>query len=88
MTELKGKAESGWRLENSYARLPELFFSSLDLSPVRRPELIILNHSLAESLGLNVHDLQSKKGVAILAGNQIPDGSLPIAQAYAVSYYV
>ena len=83
MTEIEKRTKSGWKLENSYAQLPELFFSSLDLSPVFHPELVILNYSLAESLGLDIQDLQDEEGVAILAGNQIPDGSSPIAQAYA-----
>jgi uncharacterized protein YdiU (UPF0061 family) len=32
---------------------------------------------------LNVQSLQSNDGVAVLAGNQIPEGALPLAQAYA-----
>ena len=38
---------------------------------------------MATSLGLNVQGLQSEDGVAVLAGNKIPEGSLPLAQAYA-----
>ena len=38
---------------------------------------------LATSLGLNVQALQSEDGVAVLAGNKIPEGALPLAQAYA-----
>ncbi|MBB3072784.1 uncharacterized protein YdiU (UPF0061 family) [Paenibacillus baekrokdamisoli] len=38
---------------------------------------------MASSLGLNVQALQSNDGVAVLAGNQIPEGALPLAQAYA-----
>jgi uncharacterized protein YdiU (UPF0061 family) len=34
-------------------------------------------------LGLNVQSLQNSEGVAVLAGNQIPEGALPLAQAYA-----
>lgn len=83
MTDIKKDTKPGWKLENSYARLPELFFSGLNLSPVHRPELIILNHRLAKSLGLNVQDLQNEEGIAILAGNHVPEGSIPIAQAYA-----
>lgn len=75
--------ETGWNLDNSYARLPESFFSSLNPTPVRSPNLILLNHPLATSLGLNVQALQSQAGVAVLAGNRIPDGALPLAQAYA-----
>ena len=46
-------------------------------------EVDILNDALATSLGLNVQALQSEDGVAVLAGNQIPEGASPLAQAYA-----
>jgi len=72
-----------WNFDNSYARLPEFFFTSLNPTPVRSPELIILNHSLASFLGLNVQALENKDSVAVLAGNQMPKGALPLAQAYA-----
>jgi uncharacterized protein YdiU (UPF0061 family) len=75
--------ETGWNLDNSYARLPKSLFSSINPTPVRSPKLIILNNQLATSLGLNVKALQSEDGVAVLAGNQIPEGALPLAQAYA-----
>jgi uncharacterized protein YdiU (UPF0061 family) len=83
MTEGKTMAKTGWNLDNSYARLPELFFTSLYPTPVHSPKLIILNHPLAESLGLDAQVLQSENGVAVLAGNRIPEGALPLAQAYA-----
>ena len=81
----KGKAiiETGWNLDSSYARLPNSFFTSLNPIAVRSPKLIILNDLLATSLGLNVQVLKSEDGVAVLAGNQIPEGALPLAQAYA-----
>jgi len=82
---IKGKAtiEIGWNLDNSYARLPKSFFSSLKPTPVRSPKLIILNNPLATFLGLNIQALQSDEGVEMLAGNRIPKGALPLAQAYA-----
>jgi len=83
MTTVKVINEIGWNLENSYARLPKSFFASLNPIPVRAPKLIILNHPLATSLGLNIEALQSKDGIQMLAGNQIPEGVLPLAQAYA-----
>ena len=75
--------ETGWNLDNSYARLPEKFFTSTNPTPVRSPELIILNESLADSLGLNVQKLQGEDGVAVFAGNEVPEGASPLAQAYA-----
>ena len=59
------------------------FLPGINPTPVRSPKLIILNDPLATSLGLNVQALQSNDGVAVLAGNQIPEGALPLAQAYA-----
>jgi uncharacterized protein YdiU (UPF0061 family) len=75
--------ETGWNLDNSYARLPEKFFSSHNPTPVRAPKLIILNDALAKSLGLDAQALQSEDGVALFAGNEIPEGASPLAQAYA-----
>lgn len=38
---------------------------------------------MGDSLGLDILDLQSRNGVEVFAGNRIPKGSIPIAQAYA-----
>ena len=77
------KTEIGWNLDSSYARLPKAFFTSQSPTAVRSPKLIIFNDPLATSLGLDIQELQSKDGVAVLAGNRIPEGALPLAQAYA-----
>ncbi|TWH48086.1 YdiU family protein [Sporomusa sp. KB1] len=83
MIKEKTAIETGWKLDNSYACLPQLFFSTLKPTPVPSPKLVILNFPLAASLGLNIQELQSKDGVAVLAGNRVPEGALPLAQAYA-----
>jgi len=83
MTKGKETIETGWSFDNSYARLPELFFTSTNPTPVSSPKLIILNDALATSLGLNVQALQNEEGVAVFAGNRIPEGASPLAQAYA-----
>ncbi|MBU7314938.1 protein adenylyltransferase SelO [Paenibacillus oleatilyticus] len=83
MTENKAIIDPGWNFDNSYARLPETFFSRLEPAPVRSPKLIVLNDWLAASLGLNVEALQGSEGVAVFAGNRIPEGAAPLAQAYA-----
>jgi len=83
MTNQKERIESGWNLDNSYANLPKTFFTNLSPNPVRSPKLIIFNDSLATSLGLDVLELQNEDGVAVLAGSRIPEGALPLAQAYA-----
>lgn len=80
---MSNKIEAGWNLDNSYARLPQTFYSKLNPTPVRLPKLIVINRSLAKDLGLNDKALEGEEGVAIFAGNQLPKGAEPLAQAYA-----
>ena len=68
---------------NSYARLPEHFYSRLNPTPVARPKLIKLNVELAGRLGLDPQTLAGPEGVEILAGNRVAEGSEPLAIAYA-----
>ena len=75
--------EIGWNFDNSYARLSKSFFTLVNPTPVRSPKLIIFNDSLAKYLGLNGKKLQGKEGVDVFAGNVIPEGATPLAQAYA-----
>lgn len=74
---------AGLDLVNAYAQLPQQFFSEVRPTPVSRPSLIALNNTLAEELNLDCEALASAEGVALLAGNALPDGARPIAQAYA-----
>lgn len=75
--------KTGWNFDHSYARLPKLLFSALHPTPVQSPKLVILNHALAESLGLSPELLKEKKNLDILSGNAIVEDSFPLAQAYA-----
>ncbi|MFC5702656.1 YdiU family protein [Cohnella faecalis] len=83
MTIGKTPAEAGWSFDTSYARLPEIFYTRLNPTPVSAPELIVLNGPLAASMGLNAQWLRSEEGIAVCAGNRIPEGASPLAQAYA-----
>ena len=74
---------AGWRLEHSYADLPQLFYAHAVPTPVREPSLVAFNRSLATQLGLDPDVLEGDEGAAIFAGNTLPDGARPIAQAYA-----
>lgn len=69
--------------DNSYARLPERFFARQDPVPVQKPGLIAVNRDLAARLGLDADWLAGPEGVAVLAGNAVPAGAAPLAQAYA-----
>lgn len=75
--------EPGWRFDNTYALLPEPLFVRRTPTPVAAPALVVLNESLARELGLDPDALRSEDGVAVLAGNRVPQGADPLAQAYA-----
>jgi uncharacterized protein YdiU (UPF0061 family) len=64
--------------DNSYINLPAQLFVATPPTPVPAPALISYNQSLAESLGI-----VGGPDVAVLAGNVVPAGAAPIAQAYA-----
>jgi serine/tyrosine/threonine adenylyltransferase len=70
-----------WRLEHTYTRLPGLFFTEVEPTPVEMPQLVIFNEALAAELGLPQED------AAVYAGNTLPSGARPIAQAYAGHQY-
>ena len=68
--------------DNSYSKLPDIFFERTMPIPVKDPKLIKFNESLAKKIGLNLNkdkDLSS----AIFSGNKIAEGSDPIALLYA-----
>ena len=69
--------------DNSYAHLPERFYSRQEPTPVTAPSLVALNGYLAHRLGLDPKALASPEGVRALAGNTVPGGADPLAQAYA-----
>ena len=71
-----------FNFDNSYARLPDRFFTRTNPTPVRDPRLIRINESLAVQLGLDPESLIAE-GAEIFSGNRIPDGAEPIAIAYA-----
>ncbi|MFN3274167.1 MAG: protein adenylyltransferase SelO [Paracoccus sp. (in: a-proteobacteria)] len=72
-----------FQFDNSYARLPKGFFAHVVPTPVGKPRLLAVNAALAARLGLDADRLASDAGVAVLAGNAVPEGAQPLAQAYA-----
>ena len=73
----------GWRFDNTYSKLPESMLSRLTPIPVKKPELVVLNHSLSKELGLDFSNTSNKNLALIFSGNLLPEGSDAIAQAYA-----
>lgn len=73
----------GWRFENTYARLPEYFFVRVQPAAVQAPAVVVVNHALAKTLGLNTRSLSDRDAAALFSGQIIPSGAEPLAQAYA-----
>lgn len=69
--------------DNTYARLPEKFYARQRPTPVTRPELIAWNDSLASDLRLDLEGIGPEELAGVFAGNTLPDGSDPLAMAYA-----
>ena len=67
--------------DNSYARLPERFYTRQSPAPVKAPALIAFNEPLAAELGISAPDHDALAQMA--AGNRLPDGAEPLAQVYA-----
>ena len=73
----------GWRFDNTYSKLPESFLSNTLPTPVKSPDLKILNNNLVEELGLNFSNIDNKNLSKLFSGNLLPEGSKAISQAYA-----
>ncbi len=73
----------GFHFDNSYARLPESFFSRIEPTRVTNPTTVVLNHGLANQLGLRFDESEQTRIASLLAGNEMARGAEPIAQAYA-----
>ena len=73
--------DAGWRFDNSYARLPDPLFARATPERARAPRLVVFNDQLAADLGLDGGQLREQAD--LFAGNALPEGSDPIAQAYA-----
>ena len=73
----------GWCFDNTYYKLSDRFKENVNPTPVKKPELVLLNNNLAEELDLNFSNLDNKEISELFSGNQLPKGSNSIAQAYA-----
>ncbi|PIE10563.1 MAG: hypothetical protein CSA72_08650 [Rhodobacterales bacterium] len=70
---------TGWNFDNSYARLPARMFHRQPPAQVPAPRLLKVNAALAHRLGLDPAEITAD----IAAGNAVPPGADPLAQAYA-----
>ena len=73
----------GWCFDNTYYRLSDIFKEDIKPIPVKKPELVLLNKTLAENINLNFSNLDNQELSELFSGNSLPKGSNSIAQAYA-----
>ena len=73
----------GWHFDNTYSKLSKTFREEIKPVPVHDPKLIILNKKLAENLNLNFSKIDNKNLAKLFSGNNLPEDTKTIAQAYA-----
>lgn len=73
--------KEGWNFDNTYVNLSDFFYTPTKPEPVKDPKIILFNKELAKRLGLS--EILEKTGAPIFAGNKLPEGAEPLAQAYA-----
>ena len=69
--------------DNTYVRELPGFYSEWQPEPARAPRLLFFNQSLAETLLANFSSEDEQSLADLFAGNRLPAGAMPIAQAYA-----
>ncbi len=69
--------------DNSFARALPGMAVAWRPATAPAPQLLFLNDALAAELGLDATALRSPEGTALFAGNHVPAGAQPVAQAYA-----
>lgn len=76
-------SDIGWQFDNTYTLLPNEFFIRVKPAQVREQRVVVLNHELADELGLHLRHLLAQEAAQLFAGQTLPQGADPIAQAYA-----
>ena len=71
-----------FNFDNTYANLPDIMATKLAPIAVKKPELIIFNKELADELSLDFSNINDQELAEIFSGNTLPEGSVPLAQAY------
>ncbi|MEK8088410.1 protein adenylyltransferase SelO [Thermithiobacillus plumbiphilus] len=69
--------------DNSFAGLPDDFFSRVRPDPLPDPYLVSVSDSAAALLDLDPASLSQPEGLAVLAGARVPAGADPIATLYS-----
>lgn len=72
------------KFSNTYSKLDEIFYEKTQPEPVRNPQLLLWNATLAEQLQVSIELQNNTAALAqVFSGNQILPESDPLAMAYA-----
>ncbi len=79
----KKVSDIGWNFSNSYTSFSETMYTRISPVPVKDPSIVIFNKVLSKELGLDFTNLSTSSVAQLFCGNVLPEGSEPLAQAYA-----
>lgn len=71
-----------FNFDNSYGRLPHGFYTRIDPLPASKPGIVVINHALADALGLGLQRVANETLANIFSGSLLPEGAESLAQAY------
>jgi len=71
------------QFDNTYARLPEMFYRRVNPTALPAPYLVSFNPAAAELIGLDGREVSKPDFVEYFTGNKILPGSEPISAIYA-----
>src|SRR5437016_6627518 len=69
--------------DNTFARLPEVFYAKVTPTPLKNPCLVAFNPDAAALLDLDPKEARRPEFAGCFAGQYLPPGSEPLAMVYA-----
>lgn len=77
------EAGGGPWLDHQFARDVPGMYTRWRPTPAPAPRWLRFNHELAVELGLDADALRGEAGLGVFSGRRVPNGAVPVAQAYA-----
>src|SRR5438094_148956 len=71
------------QFDNTFARLPEVFYAKVTPTPLKNPCLVAFNPDAAALLDLDPEEARRPEFAGCFAGQYLPPGSEPLAMVYA-----
>src|SRR5213596_2592500 len=71
------------QFDNTFARLPEVFYAKVMPTPLKNPCLVSFNPDAAALLDLDPKEARRPEFAGCFAGQYLPPGSEPLAMVYA-----